>query len=432
MKKQATIIQGGINMIKKQFLICTIISLLISICSVSITTAEEPTNPFSNNSISNAKAISLNKQYKIDYVDDVCMGSDFFVKFIIPNNGTIKLDVKIPYNEKSYGYEDMDIDVLDINGKKIQSVFSYQSSSQLINLGLRQGTYYINFHNESLIYEGSTSLSYIVSYSENNYCETEPNADIETANVVLLNTKYLCYTDSYYLGNGCDYFKFYVPTTQKLRFTVYNYVTRLGNKLAYVDIYDNSYMSGMGLDLFLGGFEWKSPQYDFNDKNSKWTISDDNAYIDKYLEKGIHYLKIYTYSSDPQIKEYSFKISTLGNIISNNSTNIKKSKVNNSNKTISIAKSKVSNIKIKNKSNKVTIKWKKVKNAVGYQVQVAKSNKFKKKILNKHTKKIKITFAKKKLKKIKKYYIRVRPYVKYNNGKSYGKWLKKKIINKNI
>ena len=73
----------------------------------------------------------------------------------------------------------------------------------------------------------------------------------------------------------------------------------------------------------------------------------------------------------------------------------------------------------KSKTCKVTLSWKKVTGAKGYQIQYALNKKFKKK-KNIQTKKTKYTI--KKLKKKKTYYIRVRAYKMNGKKKVYGKW----------
>ena len=79
---------------------------------------------------------------------------------------------------------------------------------------------------------------------------------------------------------------------------------------------------------------------------------------------------------------------------------------------------------------KISVSWKKVKKAEGYQVQVSKSKKFKTIILKKFTTKKKLTIKNNKLKSKKTYYVRVRAYATYKNkyGKAikvYSKWNKK-------
>ncbi len=78
---------------------------------------------------------------------------------------------------------------------------------------------------------------------------------------------------------------------------------------------------------------------------------------------------------------------------------------------------------VKNRKRKtVVIKYRRVRNAKKYQIQYAKNSKFKKAVIR-NTKKL--TFTIRKLKKGKKYYIRVRGI----NGEKKGKWSKvKKVI----
>ena len=91
---------------------------------------------------------------------------------------------------------------------------------------------------------------------------------------------------------------------------------------------------------------------------------------------------------------------------------------------------KITKLKVKSKSKKkINVTWKKVKTAVGYQVQVSKKSNFKKRILNKFTTKKKFTITKK-IKSGKTYFVRVRAYTTYKDAfgkpqKVYSKWNKK-------
>ena len=90
-----------------------------------------------------------------------------------------------------------------------------------------------------------------------------------------------------------------------------------------------------------------------------------------------------------------------------------------SSKTVKVkAPSKLTSAK-NGKGKKLTVKWKKVTGAKGYQLQYAMNKKFKKK-KSVQTKKTKYTI--KKLKKKKTYYIRVRAYKMNGKKKVYGKW----------
>lgn len=95
-----------------------------------------------------------------------------------------------------------------------------------------------------------------------------------------------------------------------------------------------------------------------------------------------------------------------------------------------VKKAKIKKLKVKSKTKKtISVSWKKVNKANGYNVQVSKNNKFKKKLFNKFTSENKISFSKK-IKSKKTYYIRVRAYCSYKKangdvGKAFGKWNKK-------
>ena len=93
---------------------------------------------------------------------------------------------------------------------------------------------------------------------------------------------------------------------------------------------------------------------------------------------------------------------------------------------------KITKLKVKSKvKKKIVVSWKKVNKAVGYEVQVAKNNKFKKNkiVFDKFTKNKKITI-KNKIKRGKTYFVRVRAYATYKDEKNktrkvYSRWIKK-------
>lgn len=101
--------------------------------------------------------------------------------------------------------------------------------------------------------------------------------------------------------------------------------------------------------------------------------------------------------------------------------------------TVSTAnlKKKVSGVKLTAGKRKLTLKWKKKKGISGYQIQISTSKKFKKKttytVSAKSTKKVLTKYRGKKLQAKKKYYVRIRAYVKTKNAKGkvikkYSKW----------
>ena len=93
--------------------------------------------------------------------------------------------------------------------------------------------------------------------------------------------------------------------------------------------------------------------------------------------------------------------------------------------------SKINKLTAKSKAKKnITVNWKKVKKAKGYQVQISAKKNFKKIILKKFTTKKKLTIKNKKIKSKKTYFVRVRAYATYRNAyskeiKVYSKWNKK-------
>lgn len=87
--------------------------------------------------------------------------------------------------------------------------------------------------------------------------------------------------------------------------------------------------------------------------------------------------------------------------------------------TQKIKVSQVKQLSLQAKKNCVTAKWKKISGVKGYQISYSVSRKFKTE-KRKIAKKNKIII--KKLKKNKKYYVRVRAYKMQNGKKVYGKW----------
>ncbi len=87
---------------------------------------------------------------------------------------------------------------------------------------------------------------------------------------------------------------------------------------------------------------------------------------------------------------------------------------------------RVSSLKLKTGKCSFTASWDKISEADGYQLQYAKGKKFSNKSDKKYVRKAQITI--KNLKKKKKYYVRVRPYITSEGKKIYGKWCKKKKV----
>ena len=88
-------------------------------------------------------------------------------------------------------------------------------------------------------------------------------------------------------------------------------------------------------------------------------------------------------------------------------------------------KAKISSLK-NSKKKAFVLKWKKVKDAKGYEVQYALNKKFTKSKKTKTT--TKLTLTVKKLKKGKTYYVRIRAYKLNGKEKVPGKWSTPKSV----
>ncbi len=98
-----------------------------------------------------------------------------------------------------------------------------------------------------------------------------------------------------------------------------------------------------------------------------------------------------------------------------------------------IKQAKITSLTAKAKGKKkIIVSWKKVAKAVGYEVEIAKNNKFKKNklVFSTTTSKVKVKAKGSKIKSKKKYFVRVRAYATYKDAKGktqkvYSKWIKK-------
>lgn len=90
--------------------------------------------------------------------------------------------------------------------------------------------------------------------------------------------------------------------------------------------------------------------------------------------------------------------------------------------TVKVGKTKVTNAVKKKGANKINLKIKRVKGAKRYQVQISVTKKFKKVLVRKTVKKVKVVIKNKKLKNRKKLYVRARAMKTVKNRKYYGRW----------
>ncbi len=78
--------------------------------------------------------------------------------------------------------------------------------------------------------------------------------------------------------------------------------------------------------------------------------------------------------------------------------------------------------KCKGGKKKISLKWKKVSGATGYQIQMSTRKKGKYKTVKKISSGKSVSYTIKKLKKKKKYYFRIRAFVKKSGATKYGRW----------
>lgn len=238
-------------------------------------------------------------------------------------------------------------------------------------------------------------------------------------------------------GDNEYYYVFSIPTAQKVRIYIGNYKKLNDNYSVFYlfksdDILsqyrDYTYISKQFLATYDILSEFENPSaYSFNLNHLKInTTTDGTGYIDKFLPIGTYYLGIKSFS-DANIS-YSVNVSDMP-----------KSALQMSAKK-AMEKAKIKKLKVKSKTNnKITVAWKRIKKANGYQVQISKNKRFKNKVLKKispqgwfylnKTKKLTI----KNLKSGTKYYIRVRAYATYkdvydNKKRLYGPWSKVKSV----
>ena len=95
------------------------------------------------------------------------------------------------------------------------------------------------------------------------------------------------------------------------------------------------------------------------------------------------------------------------------------------NNKVKVKATKIKSAKRKSKK-KIKVTVRKVGSATGYQIQICKTKKFKKLIINKKIKKTSVTLSSSKLKSVKKVYIRARAYKLVGKNSYYSAWTKAK------
>lgn len=178
----------------------------------------------------------------------------------------------------------LDIDILDRDGKRMNSLRTDRSSTAAdrssLQIGLPAGTYYIDVKNyDNMLFE---EYSFILDYTAGTHYEQEYNNSIQQANPIALNKTYtgnIPWDDSY------DYYAF---TLQKDLQTTIQFLNTPGKR-------------------------WTITLYDANGKKIKdvRTASDSTASefttLQQLLAKGTYYVGIDNYDSTGQLS-YNFSV----------------------------------------------------------------------------------------------------------------------------
>lgn len=186
--------------------------------------------------------------------------------------------------------------------------------------------------------------------------------------------------------------------------------------------YCSTYAYAMGVDRWKKSVDWwlRSPgfySYSAVEVHNGW-VNSDGSYVYN-LDDGVQpALHLNLASSD----QYSYA----GTVCSDKMKESSKSKPASGSKKkpsnpIASLSGVLKSVKSPAKST-LSIKWKKLNKVTGYQVQVSLKSNFKKGTIQRSFKQ-KVTSTKvKPLKKKKRYYVRIRPYMKKGSKKYYGKW----------
>lgn len=273
----------------------------------------------------------------------------------------------------------------------------WRGAFDIKNIILTGGEYYLGLE-QSYSSGNRCSHSMIASIAGlgESFTETQDsnNDSIDTASPVSFGKKYkgvmACNDDK-------DYYRFSVPAEGKVTVNL----TNSTSNTVKCSIYD----SGSNLSA--------TDTWQGNSKAAEGTCP---------LIKGTYYLVIAKNDNDAA-GSYTFTLSYVRTTAKKTSSSGTTTSAGSSAKAPSLSG-------VKNKSSKkMTVSWKKVSGAAGYQVQYSLKKSFKsgvKKRTIQTANTTKTTFSK--LKKRKKYYVRVRAYRVVNGSKKYGKWSKIKSV----
>ena len=326
-------------------------------------------------------------QYNKDYELPSVTGIKHYYKFTVTERGYITFFANNPWSEaENPGILKTMISVVDASGNVLWS-HHYDQGEEAVEkhgykVGLNPGTYYFRVMNQLYTITTTENMKYSFTYTPDNYFEIEPNNTMEIATPYTIGTtmsgEYAGRPWNFWTKGICDdYYKMELVKGKTYVFKVNMHTEGLADE-------DYRLEDAKGekivrhLDFEKGMYTYKCPA------------------------SGTYYLRFGTdmVSLAGIVQPYSFSVNE--KVITSPATTI---------------------TKVTAKKKSAVIKWKKKAGVTGYQVQysTSKSKLSKgKKITVKKANKTSTTI--KKLKKGKKYYFRIRTYVKEDGKTVYSKW----------
>lgn len=346
-----------------------------------------------NDGYATATTIALNTQYS---GANQFHSDDDYYKFTIPSVGKISLNIQHPLlmDNSTYWY-------LYIYNEKVEKLLYTELKGTEYNvttgeIGLPAGNYYLKIEPTGSRWEQST-YSFKVNYTVVNNWESELNDGYADADDITVGVS--CYGASQLWGDD-DYYRFILNTPNTIKVDFVHDNLNDSSNYWYVNIYSAQASKISGFDV--GGMN----------------INASSGQI--FLAAGTYYIKVSPSASRLSTVTYQLKVS---NVVPESQT---ESNVVPESTKVKVSKTKLSSVKAGKR--KVTVEWKKVSGASGYEVYMStkKSKGYKK--VKTITSGSKIKYVKKGLKKKKTYYFKVRAYKKVNGMKVYGNYSKPKKV----
>ena len=261
--------------------------------------------------------------------------------------------------------------IYDENRTPVYTDFSYSSTGTSGSFYLTGGNYYMKLQYCSKVSFSVTKASLKESFTET---QTANNDSFDDADVITLFTQYkgvLAQNDTE------DYYKLNIPAEGKVNI---NLVNSTNNKIKVV-IYDDSNTAVYNKEIGSGG-----------------RLDEDAT-----LASGTYYFMVAQSNVGSGTGSYSFKLNYI------------------------MSSPIISSVKNSGK-RKMTIKWKKVDKAEGYELQYSKHKNFNSGVVKKTFKSTAKSASYSKLTKGKTYYVRIRAYGNVNGTKKYSGWSKKSVV----